>query len=139
MSRVKNKGSAIEQHLLAALRRAGLRPQSTPRLFGCPDFAFRRLKVAIFCDSHFWHGYRWSTAKWEIRSNRAFWITKIEKNMRRDREVNRALRKEGWIVLRFWEHQILKSTSECLSAIRDALALQRRAKALKSKSATALV
>jgi DNA mismatch endonuclease (patch repair protein) len=106
-------------HLVLA--RANFRVKKHPKMFGSPDFVFPRMKIAIFCDSHFWHGYRWKTKQKEIRRNRAFWVSKILGNMRRDRVVNRRLRREGWIVLRFWEHQIMQSPEECIARVKQAV------------------
>jgi len=74
------------------------------RVFGKPDFIFRRQKVAVFVDGCFWHGcprcYR------RPKSNRKFWDAKITRNRMRDRRVKSVLRNEGWQVLRFWEHDL---------------------------------
>lgn len=121
MSRVRSRGSKIEHAMETALRNLGLKPTSHPKLLGRPDFVFRRAKIAIFCDSHFWHGYRWKTKKRELRRNRSFWLSKIEGNIRRDRFVTRQLRRGGWTVLRFWEHQILRSPDNCATHVRNAL------------------
>lgn len=121
MSRVRSMGSKIERTMESALRSVGLKPTKHAKLPGRPDFAFRRAKVAVFCDSHFWHGYKWRTRNKELKRNRDFWLSKIESNMRRDRFVNRELRKDGWIVLRFWEHQILRSPRGCASRVKQAV------------------
>lgn len=125
MSRVRSTGSEIERVLEAALQRARLRAKKHADMFGRPDFVFPRAKVVVFCDSHFWHGYRWTIKKKEIRRNREFWIPKILANMRRDRTVNRRLRAEGWMVLRFWEHHILQSADRCVAKIKDALDVRK--------------
>lgn len=122
MSRVRSHGSKIEQAMESALHDLGLRPTKHPKLLGRPDFVFRRAKIAIFCDSHFWHGYRWKTKKRELRRNRSFWLSKIEGNIRRDRFVTRQLRKGGWTVLRFWEHQIVGYSNRCAVRVKNALA-----------------
>ena len=126
MSRVRSTGSEIEQVMEAALRRRRMKPIRHPKMFGRPDFAFPRAKVAVFCDSHFWHGYNWKMKQKELRRNRSFWVQKILSNMRRDRFVNRRLRKEGWTVLRFWEHQILRSPDGCAARIRKAISTCRQ-------------
>ncbi len=125
MSRVKNTGSEIERVMEKALVHAKLRPTKHLKILGRPDFAFPRAMVAVFCDSHFWHGYNWKIKKKEIRSNRSFWLPKIFRNMRRDRFVNRCLREEGWTVLRFWEHQILRSPDECAARVKNAITTRR--------------
>ena len=74
-------------------------------------------KIAIFCDSEFWHGYDWDHRKEDIKSNKEFWIPKIERNIQRDKEVNERLLSEGWTVLRFYGKDILKSTDDCVEQI----------------------
>lgn len=68
---------------------------------GKPDFTFKKYKVAVFCDSEFWHGKNWETKKHEHKTNIDFWHKKIERNIERDVEVNRQLTNDGWTVLRF--------------------------------------
>lgn len=88
----------------------GLRYRKNAKtVYGKPDIAFIGKKVAVFCDSEFFHGYDWENKNKEIKSNRDFWIPKIEKNMQRDREVTEKLTSEGWIVLRFWGNEIKKT------------------------------
>lgn len=86
-------------------------------IFGCPDIAFISKRVVVFCDSEFWHGYDWETRKAEIKTNSAFWIPKIERNIRRDAEVNERLEEQGWTVLRFWGNEIEKNLTECADKI----------------------
>lgn len=122
MRRIKRTGSQIERKLGSAMWRAGLRYRKQYPIEGKPDFAFPKAKVAVFCDSHFWHGYRWEEGgKAELRKNREFWVPKIERNIERDREVSEALRQKGWIVLRFWEHEIEQNTDDCVKQIRSAI------------------
>ena len=83
--------------------------------------AFIGKKVAVFCDSEFWHGYDWEHRKSDFKSNRDFWIPKIERNMKRDLEVNTSLERDGWIVLRFWGNDILKNVTQCADEIERTL------------------
>ena len=78
-------------------------------------------KVAVFCDSEFWHGYNWKVKQNEIKSNRDFWIPKIERNINRDKEVNTALEADGWKVLRFWGEEIKKNVKACADLIVEVL------------------
>lgn len=103
MRQVKNKDSEIELMLRRELWKRNIRyRKNVTRIFGKPDIAFIRKKVAVFVDSKFWHGFNWEVKKNEVKSNRDFWIAKIERNMERDAEVNQYLQNEGWLVLRFW-------------------------------------
>lgn len=97
MSRVKNKNSKIEMLLRKELWNRGLRYQKNVKtIMGKPDIVFKEKKIAVFCDSEFWHGYDWDNRKNDIKSNRDFWIAKIERNMQRDVEVTEYLENSGW-------------------------------------------
>ncbi len=88
-------------------------------MFGRPDFALVGKRVAIFCDSEFWHGYRWGERrKREHKSNQAYWFAKIERNRKRDRLVNRRLRQAGWRVIRFWEREIVRDLEGCVARVQ---------------------
>lgn len=122
MQRVKNKDSDIELTLRKALWRRGLRyRKNVKEVYGNPDIVFKGKKVAIFCDSEFWHGYDWENQKYTFKSNKEFWISKIERNMQRDQEVNKKLTSEGWTVLRFWGKDIKYRTEECAEKIEKAV------------------
>ena len=102
MQAVKACGSKIENRLGKALWAEGYKYRKNyKKIEGKPDFALVSSKIAIFCDSEFWHGYDWKNKRKEIKTNKVFWIKKIERNMERDKEVNKLLRKNGWMVLRF--------------------------------------
>lgn len=122
MRMVKNKDSDIEQILRKELWNRGIRyRKNVRRIYGNPDIVFIGLKIAVFCDSEFWHGYNWEERKNDFKSNRDFWIPKIERNMERDIEVNEKLRSEGWTVLRFWGKEIKKETCRCADIIEKAI------------------
>lgn len=89
MSRVYNSDTALEKLLGEELLCQGLTTftRNNKTVFGKPDIAFLAWKIAIFCDGDFWHGYNWEHAQNEIKSNRDFWIHKIERNIQRDTEV----------------------------------------------------
>ena len=122
MRQVKNKDSDIEICLRKELWQRGIRyRKNVRRVYGNPDIAFIGLKVAVFCDSEFWHGYKWDERKKDFKSNQDFWIPKIERNIERDKEVNEKLKSEGWLVLRFWGKEIKKETKKCADRIENAL------------------
>lgn len=119
MQAIKNKGSEIERILQEALITKGYIFNTNDKsVFGKPDIVFHEKKIAVFCDSEYWHGWNWEVKKFEIKSNQDFWIAKIERNMERDKEVNEYLQNEGWIVLRFWGKEIKKNTEECIEIIK---------------------
>ena len=118
MKRVKNKGSEIEILLQKELWSRGLRYRKNVKgITGKPDIAFIGKKIAVFCDSEFWHGYDWENRKKDFKSNTEFWIPKIERNIQRDIEVTRELETQGWIVIRFWGKKIKKNVSGCADEI----------------------
>ncbi len=122
MQAVKSKGSKIEIVLGKALWKKGIRyRKNVKNIFGKPDIAIKKYKVAVFCDSEFWHGKDWSQKKSEIKSNKKFWYNKIERSIERDKEVNIKLNEEGWIVIRFWEKEILKESEKCVQIVIDAV------------------
>lgn len=122
MKAVKNKDSQIELLLRKELwsRRLRYRKNSN-KVFGHPDIVFIGKKVAVFCDSEFWHGYNWEERKKDFKSHQEFWIPKIERNMERDAEVTAKLQEDGWTVLRFWGKDIKKNTAYCADIIEKAV------------------
>lgn len=122
MQAIRPEGSKIELLLMKALWSKGYRYKKHDKtVFGKPDIVFKSRKVAIFCDSEFWHGKDWNIMKKNIKSNVDFWHKKIERNIRRDEEVNAKLVSEGWKVLRFWGKDIQKNMPRCLSLIEKAI------------------
>lgn len=124
MKSIHASGSKIEYTLGSALWKKGIRYRKQYSIIGTPDFAVVSQKVAVFCDSNFWHGHNWGDKfKSTLKRHRGFWVAKIKANRRRDRRVNRKLIALGWTVLRFWEHEINYETEKCvkrvLAAIRD--------------------
>ena len=122
MQAVKNKDSQIELLLRKELWSRGIRyRKNSTKIFGKPDIVFIGKKIAIFCDSEFWHGYNWEERKKDFKSHQEFWIPKIERNIERDKEVNMKLESEGWIVLRFWGNEIKRNTAQCADIIEKAV------------------
>ena len=121
MQQVKNKDSKIEILLRKELWSRGLRyRKNVNRIYGKPDIVFIGKKVAVFCDSEFWHGYNWEERKKDFKSHQEFWIPKIERNMERDVEVTTRLASEGWTVIRFWGNEIKKNAVGCVDIIEAA-------------------
>ena len=122
MQAVKNKDSQIELLLRQELWSRGLRyRKNVNRIYGKPDIVFIGKKLAVFCDSEFWHGYNWEERKKDFKSHQEFWIPKIERNMERDAEVTAKLESEGWTVIRFWGNEIKKNTAQCADIIEKAV------------------
>jgi DNA mismatch endonuclease (patch repair protein) len=122
MKQVKYKDSQIEILLRKELWKRGLRyRKNVAKIFGKPDIVFSKEKIAIFCDSEFWHGYKWNEKKHEIKTRREFWIPKIERTIERDKEVTKFLRRNGWIVIRFWGKDIIKNSTKCADTVEKTL------------------
>lgn len=118
MSKIRSKGTKPEKLLKKALWYAGIR-YKTPKntLHGKPDISLKKHKLVIFVDGAFWHGYDWEKRKHAIKSNREFWIAKIERNIQRDQEINAYYRSKGWTVLRFWDFEVKGELGVCLLSV----------------------
>lgn len=122
MRAIRNRNTRIEELLAEALRKRGLRyRRDNKNIFGNPDFVFKRMKIAIFCDSEYFHGKDWDVNKLRIKTNTDFWHRKIETNINRDKLVNETLLKNGWKVIRFWGNDIKKNTDFCIETIKCAI------------------
>jgi len=103
MSRIRSSGNTLtELRLIKIMRKyriSGWRRHV--KLKGNPDFVFPRERLVVFTDGDFWHG---NPRKFRLpRSNIGYWRKKILSNRRRDRQVDHALRADGWRVIRFWQ------------------------------------
>ena len=121
MSKIRSKGTKLEARLEEILKSVDVKFDKHLDITGKPDFAISELKIAIFADSDFWHGYNWDEKKNEIKTNREFWYKKIERNIKRDKEVFQELQKQGWRVIRYWGHEIINTPDECQRRILDVL------------------
>ncbi|WP_370390552.1 very short patch repair endonuclease [uncultured Winogradskyella sp.] len=118
MSKIRGKNSKPELRFRKALWAKGVRYRVyTKQLPGRPDISIKKYKLAIFIDGAYWHGYNWDERKTKIKTNRAFWIPKIERNIQRDQEVNRQLEDMGFTVFRFWEHEIKNNLDTCINDV----------------------
>jgi DNA mismatch endonuclease (patch repair protein) len=109
MRAVKGKGTRLERRLFSMLAGMGLSGwrQNADDLFGKPDVAFDRQKVAIFIDGCFWHGCPVCNRK-RPETNRAYWDRKIDRNIELAVLNKQRLEESGWTVLRIWEHSMRK-------------------------------
>lgn len=124
MSHIRSTNTSIELTLRKALWHKGYRYRINYKaLPGSPDIVLTKYKIAIFCDSEFFHGKDWNILKLRLEKgkNPEYWINKIEKNRRRDVENDKKLLFLGWTVLHFWGQDIAKHTDECITAIEEAI------------------
>ncbi len=118
MGKIRGKNTKPELLFRKALWQAGYRYRiDYKKLIGKPDIALKKYKTVIFIDGEFWHGHNWEERKQKIKSNREFWIPKIERNIQRDQEVNAELERLGYTVFRFWESEIKKQLEHCLQKV----------------------
>jgi DNA mismatch endonuclease (patch repair protein) len=118
----KKCGTKPERALRKELWRNGLRYRTNvSKLPGIPDILFPKAHVAVFCDGDFWHGKDWRLRKPRLQrgTNPGYWVSKIERNIERDKKNNRELRKRGWIVLRFWESEIFGDLDRVVAIIQS--------------------
>jgi DNA mismatch endonuclease (patch repair protein) len=124
MSRVRQRGTALEMRLRAALRETGLAYRTNVRLPGTPDIVLTNSRIAVFVDGCFWHGCpKHGTMP---KTNTTFWRHKIKRNRQRDAEVDGALRGLGWKSVRVWEHDLRASPASVVR--RLAILAKRRPK-----------
>ncbi len=124
MSGIHSKDTNIERKLRGALWKKGYRYRKNYKeLPGKPDIALTKYRIAIFCDSEFWHGKDWEVLKPKLLkgNNSEFWVKKIERNRQRDIEVDKQLIYLDWTVVRFWGEEILKNTEECIKVIEETI------------------
>ena len=124
MQHIRAKDTKIEVTLRKALWEKGYRYRKNYKaLPGKPDIAITKYKIAIFCDSEFFHGKDWEILKPHLEkgNNSEFWINKISRNRERDDEVNKMLLFMGWTVIRFWGNDIKKNTNECIRLIEETI------------------
>jgi DNA mismatch endonuclease Vsr len=119
MSRIKSKGTSAELLLGKAMWRLGLRYRKHYPIAGRPDFAFVTARVAVFCDGDFWHGrdFKKAVKAGRFDNDPDYWIPKLRRTLERDKRVNKQLRREGWLVIRFWASDIPKRADELAAQV----------------------
>lgn len=125
MQKVRRRDTTAELLLRKSLFRLGLRYRLHTRpvedLPCKADIVFRSLRICVFVDGCYWHG---CTRHFRPPStNASWWTEKIADNRMRDRRQSRILRRYGWVVIRFWEHQVIRNAPGCadrvLTAVRE--------------------
>ena len=122
MSRIRGKDTSIEIILRKALWEKGYHYRKNYKdVPGSPDIALTKYKIAIFCDGEYFHGKDWDLLKAKLQKgkNSDYWISKIQRNMERDREIDQALIFLGWTPVHFWGKDIKNNTDECIKVIEE--------------------
>lgn len=124
MSCIRGKDTSIEVALRKALWAKGYRfRKNYKQLPGRPDIVLTKYKIAIFCDSEFFHGKDWDVlkAKLEMGKNPDYWVKKIERNRERDWEKDMLLQSLGWAVIHFWGKDIEKDIDGCVRVVEETI------------------
>lgn len=124
MSRIRSKDTSIEVALRKALWARGYRfRKNFKKLPGSPDIAITKYKIAIFCDSEFFHGKNWDVLKPRLEKgkNSEYWVSKIQHNMERDEQKDKMLLSSGWTVIHFWGKDILNDVEACVKVIEETI------------------
>ena len=128
MRSIHSKDTSIELQLRKALWHKGYRYRKNYKaLPGSPDIVLTKYKIAIFCDSEFFHGKDWEILKPRLEKgkNPDYWVKKIERNIQRDEEKDQKLNFMGWTVIHFWGKDILKDTEQCVKVIEETIFNQK--------------
>lgn len=120
MRNIRSKGTKPELLIMGELKRRNIYfARHADSVVGKPDIVFRRKRIAVFIDSDFWHGH--PSRLIMPKTNIGYWRQKIARNRRRDKEVNRKLKQDGWKVLRFWEYNVKRNLGKCIIKIAQTL------------------
>ena len=119
MSKIRHKNTSLEVSFRKLLWENDFgRYRIHYKLPGKPDIVYVSKKIIIFLDGDFWHGYNWK--KLGKIPPKKYWQKKIQKNIDRAKKYNKQLKKDGWIVLRFWEHNVKKNPKKCIKKVKEA-------------------
>lgn len=125
MSNVKLKHNKAETTLAKALWHKGYRYRlNYKKLPGSPDIALTKYKIAVFVDGEFWHGKDFEKRKVNLKSNKDFWIEKIQENIDRDKRNDTLLNQIGWIPLHFWSEEVSKNIDCCIAELEEYINFQ---------------
>lgn len=117
----RSRDTGPELALRSELHRLGLRyrvnKNPEPDLRVNADVVFGRARVAVFVDGCFWH--QCPSHSTVPKANRAWWASKLSRNVERDRAADAALTSRGWQVMRVWEHEDpARAAQEILKTVR---------------------
>ena len=115
MSQIKSKNAKPEIIIKKLIWKKGYKYRIGHGLIGKPDMVFSFCRVVVFIDGCFWH-----SCPEHCRiplSNVAYWKQKISSNKKRDRRINSQLKKEGWRVIRVWEHDVKNNLTKAVECI----------------------
>ncbi|MDD5428487.1 MAG: DNA mismatch endonuclease Vsr [Candidatus Omnitrophica bacterium] len=124
MQNIRSKNTSFERSIFQLLKKKGFKFKEHYKIIGKPDIAFPKKKIAVFLDSDFWHG--WNFPRWKNRLPKVYWREKIACNIERDKKKRKALQRNGWKVIRVWEHQVKDDPVNIVNRIKKAYAEKRK-------------
>lgn len=115
MRHIRSSGNAsTEGKMIAFFKAHRIKGwQRNYKIYGKPDFVFRKQKTAVFLDGCFWHGHDCRNTR--PAQNAEYWQKKRARNMARDADVTAHLEKLGWTVIRIWECELKKKNETILN------------------------
>ena len=118
MSKIRSRGTKFELDFILKLRKSSKNKFQTnvSSIRGKLDIVFRKKRICVFLDSDFWHG--WQYPRWKHLLKDDFWRKKIENNRKRDLKTTKYLIRNGWKVLRVWEHNLPQKATKIIEQIR---------------------
>jgi len=118
MRAIRSKNTKLEEKVSKELWRRGFRfRKNVKSLVGKPDIAIKKYRIVIFIDSCFWH---YCTMHCNVpEANKDYWLSKLERNRARDREVTQYYLDNGWNILRVWEHDVNKDLERTADIIEE--------------------
>lgn len=119
MSRIPGKWTSIEKRFHNSLKGNRIRHRMHPAIEGRPDIILPDYKIAIFLDGCFWHACPMCKGGLMPSANKSYWVPKIERTIKRDKNNSSKLRKDGWVVVRFWEHDINNNLGKCTKKLES--------------------
>lgn len=130
MSRIRRTDTSPELIIRRLSFARGLRYRKYATFLpGSPDLVFRKSKVVVFIDGDFWHG--WGFDDWEHKLPSDYWKVKIRRNKERDQRNKVLLEKDGWIVVRIWEHEVKSAADSCVDRIETVVKSRLQEKACR--------
>ena len=118
MSRIKGTNTALEKYFFTLLKENRISCSKYPKIYGKPDCRVKK-DILVFVDSDFWHG--WQFPRWKNRLPKKYWINKIARNIKRDKQKTMKLKRLGYRVVRVWEHELKRDPSKVISKITSYL------------------
>ncbi len=116
MSRIRSKWTVQEKKIHNFLKGNKVKHKMHPKITGSPDILLTKSNTVVFLQGCFWH--KCPKCYQKPKTNRKYWLPKIENNVKRDKKNTRQLKKEGFKILKIWEHEIKKDFDKCIDKIK---------------------